>query len=71
MTCWNNWSYRLEGIRIHVGNYLNDTQGCILVGLKCDGTMIFDSRKAYRNLMQRVEQRMYYNKNTFYILEVK
>ncbi len=60
-----------EGIRIHVGNYKSDTQGCILVGTKCDSTMLFDSRKAYRNLMERVEQRMYYNKNTFYVLEVK
>lgn len=60
-----------EGIRIHVGNYQSETQGCILVGLSCDDTMIFDSRKAYRDLMQRVQQRMYYNINTFYVLEVK
>lgn len=60
-----------EGIRIHVGNYKSDTQGCILVGTHHDNAMLFDSRTAYRNLMQRVDQRIYYNKNTFYILEVK
>lgn len=59
-----------EGVRIHVGNYQSETQGCILVGLSRDDTMIYDSRKAYRDLMQRVEQRIYYNPNTFYVLKV-
>lgn len=59
-----------EGIRIHVGNYLNDTQGCVLVGAYNDDTMIFDSRKAYRDLMLRVQQRKYYNPHTFYVLHV-
>lgn len=59
-----------EGIRIHVGNYLQDTIGCILVGSSNDDTMIFDSRKAYRNLMLRVQQRKFYNPNTFYVLHV-
>lgn len=59
-----------EGIRIHVGNYLQDTQGCILVGSYKDDKMIYDSRKAYRNLMLRVQQRKYYNPNTFYVLHV-
>lgn len=59
-----------EGIRIHVGNYLKDTQGCILVGSYNDDNMVFDSRKAYRDLMTRVQQRKYYNKNTFYVLHV-
>lgn len=60
-----------EGIRIHIGNYKSDTQGCILVGTSYDDTMIYNSRTAYKNLMDRVEQRMYYNSHTFYILEVK
>ncbi len=59
-----------EGIRIHVGNYLQDTQGCILVGSYHDDNMIFDSRMAYRNLMLRVQQRKFYNPNTFYVLRV-
>ncbi len=59
-----------EGIRIHVGNYLQDTQGCILVGSYKDNKMLYDSRKAYRDLMTRVQQRKYYNSNTFYVLHV-
>lgn len=59
-----------EGIRIHVGNYLQDTQGCILVGSYKDNKMIYDSRKAYRDLMNRFQQRKYYNPNTFYVLHV-
>ncbi len=59
------------GLRIHVGNYKSDTQGCILVGSHRDDTMIFDSRKSYCDLMQRVQQRLFYNSNTFYVLEVK
>ncbi len=60
-----------EGLRIHVGNYKSDTQGCILVGSHRDDTMIFDSRKSYCDLMQRVQQRLFYNSNTFYVLVVK
>ncbi len=60
-----------EGIRIHVGNISADTSGCILVGMTYDDIMIYDSRKAYRELMQRIQIRQYYNKNTFFVLEVK
>lgn len=59
-----------DGVRIHVGNYLSDTSGCVLVGSSSDNTMLFKSRIAYRDLMTRVNQRMYYNRNTFYILKV-
>lgn len=59
-----------EGIRIHVGNSVNDTHGCILIGTSFDGTILLGSRKAYRDLMQRVQQRKYYNPDTFYVLEV-
>lgn len=59
-----------EGIRIHVGNYVQDTQGCILVGTYKDDKMIYESRKAYRDIMLRVQQRKYYNPNTFYVLHV-
>lgn len=59
-----------DGIRIHVGNYLSDTSGCILVGSYGDGNMVYKSRVAYRDLMTRVNQRMYYNPNTFYVLKV-
>lgn len=59
-----------QGVRIHVGNYVSDTSGCILVGCYCDGTMIYKSRVAYRDLMTRVNQHMFYNPNTFYVLKV-
>lgn len=59
-----------DGIRIHVGNYSSDTSGCILVGCYSDKTMVYKSRIAYRDLMTRVNQRKYYNKNTFYVLHV-
>lgn len=59
-----------EGIRIHVGNYVNDTQGCILVGMSTDETILFESRKAYVELMTRIQARRHYNPNTFYVLKV-
>lgn len=59
-----------DGIRIHVGNYVSDTSGCILVGCYGDGTMVYKSRVAYRDLMTSVNQRKYYNNNTFYVLKV-
>jgi hypothetical protein len=41
------------GIRIHVGNYAKDTEGCILVGKGSLPTleMITQSRLAYREVM--------------------
>lgn len=59
-----------DGIRIHVGNYESDTKGCILVGMSTDNTILFDSQKAYIELMTRIQGRNYYNPNTFYVLKV-
>lgn len=59
-----------DGIRIHVGNYASDTSGCILVGIYGDNTMVYKSRAAYNDLMTRVNQRKYYNNNTFYVLHI-
>lgn len=59
-----------EGIRIHVGNYAADTQGCILVGTYADSTMIYNSRKAYTNMMVRYGQIMHQNKHSFFVLHV-
>lgn len=60
-----------EGLRIHIGNYLSDTNGCILVGTSHDGTLLLNSKKAYCNLMVRISQIKYYNKNAFFVLHVQ
>lgn len=60
-----------EGIRIHIGNYVSDTNGCILVGTSSDGTLLLNSKKAYCNLMVRMSQIKYYNKNAFFVLHVQ
>lgn len=60
-----------DGIRIHIGNYLSDTTGCILVGTSHDGTLLLNSKKAYCDLMVRISQIKYYNKNAFFILHVQ
>lgn len=40
------------GIRIHAGNTVDDTSGCILVGSLCDrGEYLLDSRATLRDLM--------------------
>ena len=39
------------GIRIHTGNVIDDTEGCILVGRRRSGCTIAESRVAFRKLM--------------------
>lgn len=60
-----------EGIRIHIGNYVSDTNGCILVGTSHDGTLLLNSKKAYCNLMARMSQIHFYNHNAFFVLHVQ
>lgn len=43
-----------SGIRIHAGNTAEDTEGCILVGLRRDGDRVLDSRVALDQLLQRL-----------------
>lgn len=45
-----------SGIRIHTGNCVDDTEGCILVGRRASGTRIAESRIAFRRLMETLER---------------
>lgn len=45
-----------SGIRIHTGNVIDDTDGCILVGRKRCGATIAESRIAFRKLMTALER---------------
>lgn len=42
------------GVRIHSGNTVEDTEGCILVGTERIGDMIGHSREAYTNLFVKL-----------------
>lgn len=41
-----------EGIRIHAGNSIADTEGCILVGLGKGENMVLQSRLAFTKIME-------------------
>jgi len=44
------------GIRIHVGNWATDTEGCLLVGDGRETDKISGSRNAYNRLMRRLKE---------------
>ncbi len=45
---------RFEGIRIHAGNSVKDTEGCILVGRNREVGKVLDSRKWLYELKQKI-----------------
>ena len=58
-----------SGIRIHVGNYISDTQGCLLIGSSVVPGMIKNSSVAYKNLLTRMQQIESLNSNVFYVIK--
>ena len=57
-----------EGVRIHVGNYVSETQGCLLIGSSVAPGMIKNSSVAYKNLLSRMQQIESLNPNVFYVI---
>jgi Steigviridae/Suoliviridae L,D-carboxypeptidase/transpeptidase len=45
-----------SGIRIHTGNVIDDTDGCILVGRRVSGMKIVESIVAFRKLIATLER---------------
>jgi len=43
-----------SGVRIHIGNYPKDTEGCILVGTQVGVDQVLNSRVAFDALMDKV-----------------
>lgn len=58
-----------SGVRIHVGNYVSDTEGCLLIGNSVAPSMIKDSALAYKNLLTRMTNIERENPNVFYIIK--
>lgn len=44
-----------KGIRIHSGNTIDDTEGCILVGENKEVGKVINSRKTMKKLMSRIK----------------
>lgn len=43
------------GIRIHPGNTADDTEGCILLGMTCEGNLIYKSKVAFGNFFPKLK----------------
>lgn len=46
-----------QGVLIHIGNFLKDTKGCILVGQRASFTRLYNSRLAYDSLWLKLQGR--------------
>lgn len=44
-----------EGIRIHWGNFINDTLGCPITGLQYGENVVYRSRQAYARMENRIK----------------
>ena len=44
-----------EGVRIHVGNYAKDTEGCLLLGTGFTKDMVTDSRMAFEAFFNKLK----------------
>lgn len=47
-----------EGIRIHAGNTSEDTEGCILLGMRHGDDVLYDSRSAYDKFFALLKDRL-------------
>ena len=47
-----------DGVRIHPGNFVADTEGCILVGFKKGDNCVLSSKKAYDRLMEELKDKI-------------
>lgn len=44
------------GVRIHPGNFANDTDGCILPGMERQGAKVIRSREAYNIILREIRE---------------
>ncbi len=58
-----------SGVRIHVGNYPSDTDGCLLVGDSCSHAFVSHSVKAYTELLSKMVEIEKVNPNVFYVIK--
>lgn len=47
-----------EGIRIHPGNRAEDSEGCIIPGLRKDKDVVYDSKKAFDLVLEEIDRRL-------------
>lgn len=59
-----------SGVRIHVGNYPSDTNGCILVGISGTDSSVLNSRLAYRNFCSYIQRFSVDNPNIFFTIRI-